>query len=159
VRQAIRELGADPPTDIRTMASIRSGSVGPRRFVLLLVAAFGVLALALAALGVFGVITLIAAERTTEVGIRLALGASPAQVLSLLLTHAVKLAAAGVGIGVVASLIARPLLQSQLFGIGASDPLTLVAVAITLMARAAAAAYVPARRAMKVDPVSALRDR
>ena len=93
VRQAMRELGANPPTDIRTMAALRSGSVASRRFVLMLVALFGVLALGLAALGVFGVITLIAAERTTEVGIRLALGATPSRVLGLVVGHALKLGA------------------------------------------------------------------
>ena len=158
VRQAVRELGADPPTDIRTMDAIRSGSVAARRFVLLLVGLFGILALALAALGVFGVITLIAAERTTEVGIRLALGATPPQVLTLVVGHAVKLAAGGIAIGTIAALLLRPVLKAQLFGVGAADPLTYAGVALALSLTAVAAAFIPARRAMKVDPAVALRN-
>ena len=158
VRQAVRELGADPPMDVRTMDAIRSASVGTRRFVLSLVAAFGVLALVLASLGVFGVITLIAAERTTEVGIRLALGATPTQVLRLLLSHAVKLTAAGILIGMVVAVAISPLIEAQLFGVQRLDPLTYAAVALALLLMAVLAAYVPARRAMSVDPAHALRN-
>jgi putative ABC transport system permease protein len=158
VRQAVRNLGADPPRDIRTMEAIRSASVASRRFVLLLVGAFGVLALALAALGVFGVITLIAAERTTEVGIRLALGSTPSQVLQLLLGHAVKLSAAGIVIGGGVALALTPLLKSQLFAVTPLDPLTYLMVGLVLLSTAVAGAYLPARRAMSVDPVQALRN-
>jgi len=158
VRQAIRELGADPPRDMRTMEALRSNSVAARRFVLLLVGTFGVLALGLAALGVFGVITLIAAERTVEVGIRMALGATPSSVLALVLGQAVTLTLAGIALGAVAALLLAPVLQAQLFGIGATDPLTYAAVAFALVATAALAALVPARRAMSVDPVQALRN-
>jgi putative ABC transport system permease protein len=158
VRQAVRELGADPPMDVRTMEAIRSASVGTRRFVLSLVGVFGVLALGLASLGVFGVITLIAAERTTEVGIRLALGATPTDVLRLLLSHAVKLAAAGILIGTLAAMAISPLLEAQLFGVPRLDPLTYATVALALLLMAILAAYVPARRAMRVDPAHALRN-
>ena len=158
VRQAVREAGADPPTDMRTMDAIRSGSVASRRFVLLLVGLFGVLALGLAALGVFGVITLIGAERTTEVGIRLALGATPSQVLGLIVGHALKLAVAGIAIGLVIALLLRPVLKAQLFGIGPTDPVTYIAVALALMLTALGGALIPARRAMRVDPACALRN-
>jgi hypothetical protein len=158
VRQAVRELGADPPTDLRTMDAIRSGSVASRRFVLLLVGVFGLLALGLAALGVFGVITLIAAERTTEVGIRLALGATPSQVLALVVGHALKLTAAGVLAGSVVALLLRPVLKAQLFGVGGADPLTYAGVSLALILTAAAASLIPARRAMRVDPAHALRN-
>ena len=158
VRQAIRELAADPPTDLRTMEAVRSASVASRRFVLMLVGIFGVLALALAALGVFGVITLIAAERTTEVGIRMALGASPSDVLRMVLGQAARLAVAGVAAGGVVALALTPLMRAQLFGVGAQDPATFAAVAVALLLTALAAAYVPARRAMRVDPVNALRN-
>ncbi|HSC28993.1 MAG TPA: ABC transporter permease [Vicinamibacterales bacterium] len=157
VRQAVRELGADRPRDIRTMEAVRSNSVAERRFVLLLVGLFGVLALGLAALGVFGVITLIAAERTTEVGIRMALGATPPDVLRMMLGQAVRLTGAGVLIGAVAAFALTPLLEAQLFGVSAQDPLTFVVVASGLLLTATAAAYLPARRAMRVDPVNALR--
>ncbi|MEX2661401.1 MAG: ABC transporter permease [Vicinamibacterales bacterium] len=157
VRQAVRELGADPPSDMRTMEAIRTGAVASRRFVLLLVGVFGVMALGLAALGVFGVITLIAAERTTEVGIRLALGATPSQVLHLVLGQALKLALAGIGIGAVAALIVSPMLEAQLFGVRAADPLTYLGVALALVLTSVLGALVPARRAMRVDPAQALR--
>ena len=158
VRQAIRSLGADPPTQMNTMETVRSSSVAERRFVLSLVGVFGVLALALAGLGVFGVITLIAAERTTEVGIRMALGARPADVLTMMLGQALRLTIAGVAIGAAASLALAPLLKAQLFGVSAQDPLTFLVVAAGLLVTAVAAAYLPARRAMSVDPVNALRN-
>ncbi|HJR61754.1 MAG TPA: ABC transporter permease [Vicinamibacterales bacterium] len=158
VRQAIRELGADPPTDMRTMEAVRSNSVAARRFVLLLVGTFGALALGLAALGVFGVITLIAAERTTEVGIRMALGATPSQVLKLVLGQAITLTVGGVALGAVAAFLLGPVIRTQLFGVGVADPLTYVAVAIALVGTGGLAALVPARRAMSVDPVQALRN-
>jgi ABC-type antimicrobial peptide transport system permease subunit len=154
----VRELGANPPTDIRPMSAVRSGSVASRRFVLLLVALFGVLALGLAALGVFGVITLIAAERTTEVGIRLALGATPSRVLGLVVGHALKLALAGIAVGAVVALLLRPVLKAQLFGVGAADPLTYLGVALALTLTALGAALIPARRAMRIDPAHALRN-
>ena len=157
VRQAIRELGGDPPTQLETMESVRSSSVAERRFVLMLVGVFGVLALSLAALGVFGVITLIAAERTTEVGIRMALGARPPDVLRMMLGQAARLTVTGVAIGAVAALALTPLLEAQLFGVSAQDPLTFLVVATGLLITAVAAAYIPARRAMSVDPVNALR--
>ena len=158
VRQAIRELGADPPIDIRTMEAVKSSAVASRQFVLLLVGTFGVLALGLAALGVFGVITLIAAERTTEVGIRLALGATPSQVLNLVIGHAVKLAMLGIIVGAGAALALGPVLETQLFGIRAVDPLTYVAVALALVLTSVLGALLPARRAMRVDPAHALRN-
>ena len=157
VRQALRDLGAESPTDVRTMEAIRGRSVAGRRFVLLLVGLFGVLSLALAALGVFGVITLVATERTTEVGIRLALGATPSQVMTLIVTQALHLAAAGIVVGGVVALIVAPLLKAQLFGVAATDPVTFAGVALMLALTATAAAMLPARRAMRVDPAHALR--
>jgi predicted permease len=157
VRQAIRDVGADPPTDVRTMEQIRSNSVGERRFVLLLVGLFGAVTLLLAGLGVYGVITLIAAERTSEVGIRLALGASPVQVLSLVIGQALRLAVIGIALGTGAALALTPLLAWQLFGIAPTDPVTYISVALTLTVTAACAALVPARRAMRIDPAATLR--
>ncbi|HVJ26480.1 MAG TPA: FtsX-like permease family protein, partial [Vicinamibacterales bacterium] len=158
VRQAIRDLGADPPTDIRTMEAVKSGAVASRQFVLLLVGTFGLLALGLAALGVFGVITLIAAERTTEVGIRLALGATPSQVLNLVIGHALKLTILGIVVGGGAALALGPVLEAQLYGIRAVDPVTYGIVALALMLTSTLGALLPARRAMRVDPAHALRN-
>lgn len=157
VRQTMRDLGADPPRDVRTMEAIRSASVASRQFILLLVGVFGVLALGLASLGVFGVITLIAAERTTEVGIRLALGSTPAQVLELLLRHALKLAVTGVVIGGAVAMALSGVIEGQLFGVRPLDPLTYAAVTLVLLITAVIGAYLPARRAMSVDPAQALR--
>jgi predicted permease len=143
--------------DLKTMTQIRSESVSQRRFVLLLVGAFGVLALVMAAVGVYGVMALIVTERTAEIGIRLALGAQPGSVLRLVVGGGIALAAAGIAGGVLAALAMAPLLRAQLYGIGALDPLTIVVVPALLLAVAAFACWLPARRAMKIDPVNALR--
>ncbi len=143
--------------DIRTMAQVRSESVAQRRFVLILVAAFGVLALVMAAVGVYGVMALVVSERTAEMGIRLALGAQPGAVLRLVVRQGVALAATGVSIGVAASIAMTPLLSTQLYGVGALDPPTMAAVPALLLAVAAIACWLPAHRAMKIDPVNALR--
>jgi putative ABC transport system permease protein len=143
--------------DIRPMAQVRADSVGQRRFVLLLVGAFGALALLMAAVGVYGVMALIVSERTPEIGIRLALGAQPGAVLRLVVIQGVTLAAIGVALGVTASLALTPLLTTQLFGVRPLDPATMAAVPGLLLAVAALACYLPARRAMRIDPVNALR--
>jgi predicted permease len=158
VRAEIRQIDKHMPIyDLRTMTTLRSESVSTRRFVLLIVAAFGALALGLAAIGVYGVMSLIVSERTREVGVRLALGAEPAQLLRMIVLQAARLAAIGVAIGVVATLAFAPLLDSQLYGIGATDPLTFVSVPAMLLATAMLAALVPARKAMRIDPLAALR--
>src|SRR5213079_1344359 len=143
--------------DIRPMAQVRSESVAQRRFVLLLVGAFGVLALLMAAVGVYGVMTLVVSERTAEIGIRLALGATPSHVLKAVILEGLTLTAVGIGAGVAAAAAIVPLLATQLYGIRAFDPPTLAAVPGTLLFVAAVACLVPARRAMTVDPVDALR--
>jgi putative ABC transport system permease protein len=157
VREAIKATGANPPFDVRTMAEIRSSSMSERTFVLLLVGLFGALGLTMAAIGVYGIITLTAAERVAEVGIRLALGASPVQVLTLILGYAVRLAAIGILIGVGIALAGGPWIGSQLFGVGATDPATYIVVGAALLVVASLAAYLPARRAMRVDPGAVLR--
>ena len=158
VRSELQALDKDIASyDIRPMAQVRADSVGQRRFVLLLVAAFGALALIMAAVGVYGVMALIVSERTPEIGIRLALGAQPGAVLRLVVVQGVTLAALGIVLGVAASLALTPLLAAQLFGIRPLDPATLAAVPTLLLAVAAIACYLPARRAMRIDPVNALR--
>jgi predicted permease len=143
--------------DVRTMQQIRSESVAERRFLLLLIGAFGALALILAAVGVYGVMALVVSERTQEMGVRLALGAAPATVLGMIVRQAATLAAIGVAAGVLAAVVLTPLLTSQLFGVRALDPFTFAAVAALLVSIATLAALVPARRAMRVDPLHALR--
>jgi predicted permease len=146
-----------PIYDVRTMSTLRSEAVSTRRFILLIVGAFGALALGLAAIGVYGVMSLIVSERTREVGVRLALGAEPSQLLTMIVGQAAKLAAIGVVIGLAVALPLAPFLDSQLYGIQSFDPMTFVSVPIVLLAIAALAALVPARKAMRIDPLAALR--
>ena len=158
VRQELRALDKEIAAyDVRPMMQVRSESVSQRRFILLLVAAFGVLALILAAVGVFGVMELVVSERRAEIGIRLALGAQPATVLRAVVVEGISLAALGIFGGLAASLLLRPLLRTQLFGIPVIDPATFIGVPMVLLVVAAVASYVPARRTMTIDPVESLR--
>jgi putative ABC transport system permease protein len=144
--------------DILPMAQVRAESVAQRRFVLLLVAAFGVLALVMAAVGVYGVMALIVSERTAEIGVRLALGAQPMQVLRAVVSQGVTLAAAGILAGLLLAAALAPLISTQLYGVRALDPATMAAVPAVLLAIATLACIVPAWRAMTIDPVNALRN-
>jgi predicted permease len=146
-----------PVYRMQTMEAVKSESLAQRRFILMLVALFGLLALSLAAIGVYGVMSLLVSERTQEVGVRLALGAHPSQVLRMLVAQATRLAVIGVSLGVALSLAVMPLLRQQLYDVAPRDPLTMVAVPAVLVAVALLAALIPARRAMQVDPVRALR--
>jgi ABC-type antimicrobial peptide transport system permease subunit len=139
------------------MSDVRAESVSQRRFVLQLVGAFGILALLMAAVGVYGVMALIVSERSMEMGIRLALGAQPAQVLSAVVRQGLVLAAVGIVIGLTASAAVAPLMSTQLFSVRAADPATLGVVPAILLLVAALACYIPARRAMRIDPATALR--
>jgi predicted permease len=143
--------------DMRTMTEVRSASLAERRFVLILALAFGVLALTLAAVGVYGVMALVVSERTQEMGIRLALGAPPIQVLTLVVRQGLVLAALGILLGGITSMALTPMMARQLYGVGPMDPITLAGVPAVLLAVALIACAVPARRAMRVDPVTALR--
>ena len=139
------------------MAQVRTESVAQRRFVLLLVGAFRALALVMAAVGVYGVMALIVSERTPEIGIRLALGAQPGQVLRAVVAQGATLAAAGIVVGLLLAMALAPLVATQLYGVRTLDPTTMAAVPSLLLAIAVLACIVPARRAMTIDPVNALR--
>lgn len=158
VRAEARAIDKNLPIyDMRTMTTLRSEAVSTRRFVLLIVGAFGILALGLAAIGVYGVMSLIVSERTREVGVRLALGAEPSQLLGMVVGQAAKLAGIGVAIGLLVAVPMAPLLDSQLYGVQSFDPMTFVSVPLVLVLIAALAALVPARKAMRIDPLAALR--
>lgn len=139
------------------LADLVAGSVARDRFAMLLLGAFAVLALALALLGIFGVLSYHVGQRTHEVGIRAALGASRGALVAMMLVHGVRLTLVGLAWGLVLSLLSTRLLSSLLFGVSAIDPMTFTCVALLLAAGALAACYLPARRAARVDPVIALR--
>jgi putative ABC transport system permease protein len=146
-----------PVTEITTLDGLLSRSVSPRRFSAVLIGVLAGLALVLSAVGIYGVMSYTVGQRTQEIGIRMALGAEPQKMLALILGRGARLALAGIAAGVLGALALTRFLSSLLFGVQAHDPLTFVAVAILLLLVALAACYVPARRAMKVDPMVALR--
>jgi putative ABC transport system permease protein len=157
-RQLVRELDpALPAYSMSPLADVVSESVADRRFSMLLVALFALLALFLAAVGLYGVVAYTVGQRTQEIGVRLAIGAQRSDVLRMILGGGMKLALAGVAIGVVAAFAASRLVASMLFEIRPFDPTSYAATALGLLAIAALACYVPARRAMRVDPIVALR--
>jgi predicted permease len=141
----------------RPLDEVISDSLASRRFSVILLGAFAALALVLSAIGIYGVISYIVGQRTHEIGVRLALGAYPSDVLRLVLGQGAKLALLGVAIGIVAALALARLMTNMIFGVSAHDPLTFVVVAVALVAVALAACYIPARRATRTDPVTAMR--
>ncbi len=158
VRAAVREVDpGQPVTKVRTMQQVVADSVSRRRFSLMLLGLFAALALALSAVGIYGVISYSVAQRTRELALRVALGARPLGVLGLLLAEAGTLAGAGVLLGAAGALALGRLISSLLYGVGAADPLTFATVAAGLVLVALAAAWPPGRRATEVDPITALR--
>ncbi|MGH9709648.1 MAG: FtsX-like permease family protein, partial [Candidatus Acidiferrales bacterium] len=157
-RSVLHALDADIPlVKPETMQSVISDSLTDWRFHAVLLGVFGGLALVIAAIGVYGVISYSVAQRTHEIGVRMALGAQHEDVLRLVLGHGVRLALFGVVVGVIAALALTRLMSSLLFGVSATDPLTFVGVAVLLVFVAMLACYIPARRALRVDPMVALR--
>ena len=158
VRREVRSM--DPNLPLRrftTLEEIVDRSVSQPRFYTSLLSLFAAVALVLAAVGIFGVMSFAVAQRTREIGIRVALGAVPQDVLSLVVGRAVLLAAAGIAAGVAGALLLTRLMGSLLFGVATTDPLTYLTVYLTLLAVAAGASYLPARAATRVDPIIALR--
>jgi predicted permease len=159
VRRAVWSVDADQPVwKIRTVESLIEASVAPRRVLLQLVAFFGFSAAALAVLGLYGVVASAVATRTREIGVRVALGASSRGVLTLVLGNGLRLAAAGIVLGMVGAFVAGRLMRSFLFGVGAADPLTFGAAGALLLTAALLACAIPAARALRVDPADALRE-
>jgi len=158
VRQSIRAIDPDEATSaFRTMEDVVSSSTAGDRFNAVLLGAFGGIALLLTAAGIFGVLSYLVTQRTREIGLRMALGAQRTDVLREIVGHGVRLAMLGLCIGVVAAVVMTRWMSSVLFDVKPTDPLTFVAVAVVLVTVAFLASYVPARRAMRVDPMVALR--
>ena len=159
---AVRRTSADISNQqvifgAQTMDSLVSQSLASRRFSMILLAVFASLALVLASVGIYGVISYVVAQRTAELGLRIALGARPVDILGLILGGGARLAAAGVVAGLVAALGLTRLMGSMLYGVSAVDPVTFAGVALLLIFVALAACFIPARRATKLDPTMALR--
>jgi predicted permease len=158
IRHAVEKVDSTAVLyEVRPMQEIVAGSVAKQRMAMYLLTAFSSLALLLSAVGIYGVISYLAGQRTHEIGIRVALGASRADVLRLVLGEGMRIALAGVGVGIVAALGLTRLLTQIIYGVGANDPITFAGVAILLTAVALLACYLPARRAMRVDPIVVLR--
>ncbi len=158
IRRALEKINGEIVVyETETMDKIISNSLAARRFSMILLGIFAALALVLSCVGIYGVISYLAGQRTHEIGIRMALGAQRNDVLRLILGHGAKMALIGVAVGIAASLALTRLMAKLLFGVSAYDPLTFLAVACLLILVALAASYIPARRAMRVDPIVALR--
>jgi predicted lysophospholipase L1 biosynthesis ABC-type transport system permease subunit len=158
VRAMVQSVNPELPVyGAQTLDDAVSASLEQRRFSMDIVAAFAITALLLAALGIYGVISYIVSERTHEIGIRLALGARQGTILQMVLRQGLGLAMAGAGLGLVGSVIVSHLMAGLLYGVMPTDPLTFVGVTLVLTVVALAACYIPARRAMRVDPMVALR--
>jgi predicted permease len=158
VRDALRQFNSEAVLyQPETMDSVVASSLASRRFAMILFAVFAVLALALAGIGIYGVISYIVGQRTHEIGIRMALGARRSHVLKMVLGQGARLALLGAAIGLAASVGLTRLMGTILYGVSPTDPLTFAAVAIVLALIALAACYIPARRAVRLDGVVALR--
>jgi putative ABC transport system permease protein len=155
--QIVRALDPELPLQIRTVEEALDRALAGRRFSLTLIGVFSAAALILATLGIYGLISYLVAERTREIGIRLALGAESADVLRLVLGKGVMLAVTGIGVGLAAALGLTRLLEGMLFGITATDPVAFATVTAVTMVAVLVASYLPARRAMRVAPVIAMR--
>jgi putative ABC transport system permease protein len=159
VRGGIRDVSADAPVyGIKTMMQVLSESTAQRRFNTILMTSFAGIALLMATIGLYGVISYSVAQRSQEIGIRMALGAQPGNVLRMVLWSGLKLALAGIVLGLLTSLAITRVLESLLYGVSATDPFTLLAGSIFLTLIALLACYIPARRATKIDPMIALRN-
>jgi putative ABC transport system permease protein len=158
IRQAVNEIDKNlPVTDVEPFPEAVGASIAQERFRTFLLASFSGIALLLATVGIFGVISYSVSQRTHEIGVRMSLGARSGDVLRLILGQGGKLALLGLGVGTVAALLLTRVLAGLLYGVSPTDPLTFGAVVVILLAVALAASYLPARRAMRVDPLVALR--
>jgi predicted permease len=158
IRQAVREVDSNQPIHrLKTMEDMVAGSLAPRRFVVRLLGLFALIALFMAALGLYGVISYSVTQRTQEIGVRMALGAQSGSLLAMVVGQGLRLAGLGVVIGLALAIACGQLVQNQLFGVSVLDPITFASISAALLGAAFLASYLPARRATKVDPLEALR--
>jgi predicted permease len=158
IRQAVHDTDPNQPiSDLKSMDTRIAESLGPQKFAVKLLAVFAALATLLAAVGLYGLISYSVTQRTNEIGLRMALGAEPSQVLRLILRQGAELLLAGSAVGIVAGLVLVRAMQSLLYGVSVADPLSFVGAALLLAIVALVACYLPARRATRVDPMVALR--
>jgi len=158
VLQTVRDLDKDQPVfGLEPVGQLIEQSLASQRFATMLLGIFAGIALTLGSVGIYGVMAYMVTERTYEMGIRMALGATRTDVMGLVLKYGLRLAIAGLGIGLVASIGLTRLLATLLYGVSATDPLTLAVVGTVLLGVALLACYIPARRATRVDPMVALR--
>jgi putative ABC transport system permease protein len=158
IRDAVRTVDSTQPvSQVRLLPEMVNSSLAPRRFVVTVLGVFAGMALLMAVIGLYGVIGYAVTQRTQEMGVRMALGAQPGEILRLVLGQGMRLAGAGAAIGLVVSLVASRLLRNELFHVSSFDPLTFALMATVLIGAALLASYIPARRATRVDPMAALR--
>ena len=159
VRNAIRSVDQDQPiAQVSNMEEMMSRSVGQRRLSMMLLSLFSGIALVLASIGIYGVMSYSVTQRSRELGVRIALGADRKDVLGLVLRQGMRLALIGIGVGLAAALVLTRLIESQLYDVAATDPATFVLVAAVLAATALVANLIPAIRAMRMDPAVVLRE-
>ncbi len=157
VRAAVWELDPDLPIGLETAGQALADSVNGPRFLVTLLTIAASIALVLVAIGVYGVLSFVVSQRTRELGIRIALGATTPKVQSMVLRDGMILAAIGIGLGLTGALVSSRVIQAMLFNVEPTDPLTLASVSALMLMTAGLACYLPARRATKVDPMVVLR--
>jgi putative ABC transport system permease protein len=157
VREALREIDANQPlVNVRTMDTAMAGTVAQPRLQMVLLVIFASLAVVLAMVGVYGVMAYTVSQRIPEIGVRMAVGASPGRVVAMVVWQGAQLALLGIGVGLVAASFAGLAVQKLLFNVGGLDPLTFTIAPVVLAAAALVASYIPARRAARVSPLAAL---
>jgi putative ABC transport system permease protein len=159
IRAAVRSVDADLPLfAVQPMTSILSSALAERRFAMTLIAVFATFALVLSAVGIYGVLAFLVEQRTAEIGVRIALGADARQVVKLVLGEGMLLAGLGIGLGLGGAAVIARLVATLLFGINPFDPVSFGGITSLLLVVAVLACYLPARRALRIDPLAALRE-